>query len=78
MQHTFHITDTSDPAAKAFMAYIRTLSFIREDTSADMEYALSQENIEILEERRNDRLEGKSQVHSWEDVQNFVKSRKTK
>jgi hypothetical protein len=78
MEYTFHIEDSSNPKVKAFLEYIRTLDFVKEDKIENQEFVLTEEHLEILNERRKDRLEGKSQTHSWEEVKDFARNRHSK
>ena len=78
MEHTFYIQDSSNPKVKAFLDYIRTLDFVKEITLENQDFILSEEHLEILNKRRTDRIEGKSMTHSWEDVKDFARNRKSK
>ena len=78
MEHTFHIQDSSNPKVKAFLEYIRTLDFVKEVSLENQNFNLSKEHLEILNERRADRIEGKTMTHSWEDVKDFARNRKSK
>lgn len=66
MAITFHINDLSNPKAKAFLDYIKTLEFVVFDKEDTSEYVLSQEQLEELNQRRTDRLNGKSKTYSWD------------
>ncbi|PHR22263.1 MAG: hypothetical protein COA38_18240 [Fluviicola sp.] len=72
MLHTFHIDDSNDKA-KALLDFLRTLEFVKEDNN---EFVLTEKHLAILEERRSDRLSGKTQTHSWDDVKDFAENRK--
>lgn len=72
MLHTFHIDDSNDKA-KALLDFLRTLEFVKEDNK---EFVLTEKHLAILEERRSDRLSGKTQTHSWDDVKDFARNRK--
>ncbi|MCE3294990.1 MAG: hypothetical protein K0R65_704 [Crocinitomicaceae bacterium] len=76
MAFTFHIHDTSNPKAKAFLEYIKTLDFISVEPNETEEFKLSSEHLKILNQRRENRLSGKSQTFSWEDVQKTVRSKR--
>jgi hypothetical protein len=78
MTYVFHIDDSSNPNVKAFLDYIRTLDFVKEDTVENQEFVLSKKQLDILNERRNDRLEGNSETHSWEEVKKFTRNRHLK
>jgi hypothetical protein len=78
MAITFHIDDISNPKAKAFLEYIKTLDFITIDSAESQYVNLSDEHLQILNERRIDRLKGDSRTHSWEEVKDFVRNRKSK
>jgi hypothetical protein len=78
MAITFHIDDISNPKAKAFLEYIKTLDFITIDSAESQYVNLSDEHLQILNERRIDRLKGDSKTHSWEEVKDFVRNRKSK
>lgn len=72
MVHTFHIDDSNEKA-KALLEFLRTLEFVKEDSS---EFVLTEQHLEILEERRSDRMSGKTQTHSWDDVKDFARNRR--
>lgn len=78
MVYTFHIDDISNPKAKAFLEYIKTLEFVIIDRAESPEFTLTEEHLQILNQRRADRLEGNSKTSSWEEVQEFARSRKSK
>ena len=77
MKFTIDI-DPSNIKAKALLEYIRTLDFIKiQETESSKEYSLSDEQISILEERKEDHIKGRSKSYSWEDVKNqFTDSEK--
>ncbi len=78
MTYVFHIDDSSNPNVKAFLEYICTLDFVKEDTVENQDFVLSEKHLEILNERRNDRLEGNSNTYSWEEVEKFSRNRHSK
>ena len=78
MAITFHIDDISNPKAKAFLEYIKTLEFVIIDRAESQEFTLTEEHLQILNERRTDRLTGNSKTSSWEEVKEFARSRKSK
>lgn len=73
MALTFQIEDATSPSAKAFLKYIKTLDFIK-TTPKTNEFVLTPEHLEQLNQRRNNRMEGKSTTHSWEDTQAFARA----
>lgn len=64
MIHTFKI-DASSQNAKASLEYLRTLDFIEESNAT---YVMSDEQLSIVEERRESHLSGKSTSHTVNDV----------
>lgn len=72
MVHTFHIDDSNEKA-KALLEFLRTLEFVKEDSR---EFVLTEQHLEILEDRRSDRMNRKTKTHSWEDVKDFARNRK--
>ena len=72
MTHTFHI-DTSSDKAKALLQYLRTLDFVREENELN-DTVLTEKHMAILENRRNNRMSGKSKTYSWDDVKNSLGS----
>jgi hypothetical protein len=74
MAYTFHIDDISNPNAKAFLEYIKTLDFIR--TEEEPDFVLSQQQLTELNNRRIDRLNGNAQTLSWEQVQKNAKNQR--
>ncbi len=69
MVHTFTIDESSDKA-RALLEYLRTLEFVKEESTE--EFALSDEQLEILKERRANHLSGKSKSYSLDEVMNFL------
>ncbi len=63
--------DIQDGKALAFLNFIQCLDFVTinsEESTNKNEFVLSDEQFSILEERRNDRMEGKSQTYTWDEV----------
>ena len=69
MIHTFHIDDSS-PNAKALLTFIKSLEFVKE-VSSD----LNSDQLQELEKRRSDRLNGNSKSYSWDEVKQFAKQK---
>jgi len=46
--------------------------------STDEEFTLTKKHLEILNERRLNRMSGKSTTHSWEDVKAYAKEQYSK
>ena len=78
MAITFQINDLTNPKAKAFLDYIKTLDFITVEKIEIQTYELTDEHLQILHERRGDRLSGKSETSSWDDVVEFTRDRSSK
>lgn len=57
MQHTFHIKDSSNPKAKAFLEFIKTLDFISVNESTDFDIPKWQQEITLkrMEELEKDK-----------------------
>ena len=66
MAYTFYIDDESNPKAKAFLEYIKTLEFIRTEERSD--FILSEDQLGELNKRRTDRITGSAHTLSWEQV----------
>jgi hypothetical protein len=63
--------DIQDEKALAFLNFIQSLDFVTinsEESAKEKEFVLSDEQLNLLEERRNDRMQGKSQTYSWDEV----------
>ena len=63
--------DIQDGKAIAFLNFIQSLDFVTinsEESANEKEFVLSDEQLKLLEERRNDRMQGKSQTYSWDEV----------
>ena len=63
--------DIQDGKALAFLNFIQSLDFVTiksEESANEKEFVLSDEQLNLLEESRNDRMQGKSQTYSWEEV----------
>lgn len=48
MEYSFHINDISNPKAKAFLEYIKTLDFV----SVDSDFDLNEDQVAAIEEAR--------------------------
>ena len=61
--------DTTNKKARAFIDFIKTLDFIKikekEDPSA---YELTQQQINILEERKQRHIKKESKSYSWDEI----------
>lgn len=77
MERIFRIEDTN-PFSKSVIEFLQSLDFAKEDKIKTNEFALTEEHLEILNQRRIDRLEGNSKTSSWEEVKDFARSRKSK
>jgi hypothetical protein len=63
--------DIQDAKALAFLNFIQSLDFVTinsEESAKEKEFVLSDEQLNLLEERRNDRMQGKTQTYSWDEV----------
>lgn len=75
MIHTFHI-DSSNPFAKSLIDFLATLDFVKHENNSVSEFELSDEQLEIINERRENRISGKSTTHSWDEVKDFARNKK--
>lgn len=70
--------DIQDGKALAFLNFIQSLDFVTinsEDSANEKEFVLSDKQLNLLEERRNDRMQGKSQTYSWDEVVSSLNKR---
>ena len=70
--------DIQDGKALAFLNFIQSLDFVTinsEESANEKEFVLSDEQLKLLEERRNDRMQGKSQTYSWDEVVSSLNKR---
>ncbi len=67
--------DDSTNRGKALLEYLLTLDFVKEDTS---DFVLTERHLEILNERRENRMSGKSKTYSWEEVRNSIEKNNSK
>jgi hypothetical protein len=70
--------DIQDGKALAFLNFVQSLDFVTinsEESANEKEFVLSDEQLKLLEERRNDRMQGKSQTYSWDEVVSSLKNR---
>ena len=70
--------DIQDGKALAFLNFIQSLDFVTinsEESANEKEFVLSDEQLNLLEERRNDRKQGKSQTYSWDEVVSSLNKR---
>ncbi|MEO9257231.1 MAG: hypothetical protein ABI207_02550 [Crocinitomicaceae bacterium] len=65
--------DDSTSKGKALLEYLFTLDFVKADES---DFVLTERHREILNERRENRISGKSKTYSWEEVKNLVENKK--
>lgn len=75
MEYYFQITDPSSPRAKAFLEYIKTLDFVNVQNE---KFTLTEEHLQIVNQRRENRLAGNTTTHSLEDVKSFAKANYSK
>ncbi len=67
--------DITNNKALALINYIRTLDFISINEKIDTpEYALTSEQIEILEERKQKHINGQSKSYNWNDIKKELRS----
>ena len=67
--------DITNNKAFALINYIRTLDFISINENIDTpEYALTSEQIEILEERKQKHINGESKSYNWNDIKKDLRS----
>ena len=71
MTYTFHIDDSSEKA-KALLEFLRTLDFVKEDSKQN----LTKEHMAIAEQRRANRMSGKSKTYSWNDIKDSIGEKK--
>jgi hypothetical protein len=70
--------DIQDGKALAFLNFIQSLDFVTinsEESANEKEFVLSDEQLKLLEERRNDRMQGKSKTYSWDEVVSSLNKR---
>ena len=62
--------DINNNKAKAFLDFIKTLDFIKikEDNTDD--FTLTQEHIDILDERKLKHLKKESESFNWDEIKN--------
>lgn len=65
--------DIPDGKFEFFMELCKNLGL-----SPNEEFTLTEEHLQILNERRSNRMSGKSTIHSWEDVKTFAKEQHSK
>jgi len=64
--------DDSTNKGKALLEYLFTLDFVKADES---DFVLTERHREILNERRENRISGKSKTYSWEEVKKSLNSK---
>lgn len=67
--------DLSNKKAQAFIDFVQTIDFIKikDEKDADV-YALSEEQINVLEERKQRHISKKSKSYSWEEIQEELRA----
>jgi len=77
MERIFRIED-SNPFSKSVIEFLQSLDFAKEDKIEQEQFVVTEEHLKILNERRLNRIEGKSKTHSWEEVKEFARTRNAK
>jgi hypothetical protein len=70
--------DIQDNNAIAFLNYIKSLDYVTiksEEYDSVKPYELTEEQLNRVEERRVERLNGVSRTHSWESLKEELKNR---
>ena len=67
--------DLSNKKAQAFIDFIQTIDFIKikDEKDADV-YALSEKQINVLEERKQRHISKKSKSYSWKEIQEELRA----
>jgi|APGre2960657444_1045066.scaffolds.fasta_scaffold206790_1 hypothetical protein len=63
--------DIQDSKALAFLNFIQSLDFVTINSEVainEQDFVLSEQQLTMLEERRSDRMQGKSQTYPWDEV----------
>lgn len=71
MTRTFYI-DESRKGAKELLAYLRSLEFVVEESEA----SLTDDQFDLLEQRRSSYLNGTSNSYTIEEVESTIRARK--
>ena len=67
--------DIENSKAKAFIDFLRTLDYIKIREHNDLQdFVLSEKHKEILDERKQSHISGKSKSFNWSDLQNELRS----
>ena len=70
--------DIQDNNAIAFLNYIKSLDYVTiksEEYDSIKPYELTEEQLNRVEERRVERLNGVSKTHTWESIKEELKNR---
>ncbi len=68
--------DPNNIKALALLEYIRTLDFIKiQEKEPSKDYSLSDEQISILEERKDNHLKSSSKSYDWEELKSELTDR---
>ncbi len=70
--------DVSNSKALALLNYIKTLDFIKIDESDSSAYneILSDDQIQVLEQRKEYHAKCKSKMHNWDDIKEELRNSK--
>jgi hypothetical protein len=63
--------DIQDSKALAFLNFIQSLDFVTINSELsinEQDFVLSEQQLTMLEERRSDHMQGKSQIYPWDEV----------
>ena len=67
--------DTNSDKALAFVAFIKTLDFIKiNDKSESRDYFLTDRQIKILEDRKERHINNESKSYSWKDIKDELRN----
>lgn len=61
--------DDSTNKGKALLEYLLTLDFVKIEKD---EFVLTEEQLEVLDERRKKHLSGESKSYSWDEIKNSL------
>ena len=71
--------DITNNKALALLNYIKTLDFIKIQEKEDtQEYSLSDEQIQIVEDRKQKHISNKSKSYKWDEIKEELRSSNNK
>lgn len=70
------VLEINDKLYKTFLSFIQTLDYVKIQEDCDEMFELSENQLQLLEERKESYLKEKSKVVEWEEVRKKLNKKK--